>query len=863
MPFTPQIPSINPGDPWTAALYNKLVDDLEIFLDGIEADPDLSVEIELTKSRQHLDGGNNALHSFRRYFGRFAEPQTQVRDAVGFGADPTGVTFANVFINQAIASLPTEGGIVYLPPGTYAIGGPIEMTDTGDVNNVILLGSGPSTVLRQANTQNVTSIVDFEGGTGCVLANLRIEGNSAQNTSVATNGVDYRNTTRCMLMNVVINDVRGYGVIMGQEVGDGSDPATGQLVVNCRISNCGLDGIYQDTDLAGSVGQWMVIRNYVHDCTGYGIILARSSGEGIARRNHCYRNGQSGIAINFRDLGVQVDSTNIISGNVCYENTLHGIQVGSNDQLTKQAVVAGNLCHDNGGDGLRLTGAEDYTGCNFSTNVCYRNGGSGIRIEGGLGGEGLVGIYAFTGFEEGGLEEFFSNQPGGTGTVEVQNLTVKSGTYAMRIVCTTTQTGRLALVLSDPDGTQAAARVPGGIGRMSFYFRIGTAPTSGSEEFAELAGGIGSTPAAYLRINDALQIELWRQGPVSPALVETGTTTLSIDTWYRIDFGLTGTDTGTATANVYIDLEPEIVDASVTMTSSFDIGAALIGKRTNRNGNTVVYYFDDVTFGDVFAGEGHRVFAAVPVDTEILPDASPYTGDHQDIDETPISDADFMTLNDIGTDEARTVRMNLQDTSDIGEVGVKIDGVKMTQRWWRTGGTASVFVNAVLGDEVSDDMSPWTTSPATRVLFYRNYLGEPWTTEIFDGLIVGWDNSNLTPTFSEHRISSLKVHVLYGDSFPTGDASTVIFRGNVCFDNGADGISYEDLGGTKELTTFFGNVAFDTRPTSDATQDRGIYLSEHAQNFVVLGNSMDQNLTKDLLDEGTDNDISHNQEGTL
>lgn len=848
MPFDPTDDPIGDNQQIDlAALINQLMTDLRTHLESIPA-TELPAPLVLDRSRQDVDGGYNTIHDFAQWLGTGAN-NVHIRDVGAY----SGAVAQDAAFQAAIDIGP---GVVIFPPGSYRIADTLDMTGK---TNVLLLGFGPASVLTLGNAGDA-AMIDFEGSTGCGIIGMRLDGRSAVQTTGVYSGIDARNCSGFTVANCIVEDIMGYGIRVGQNASVAEDFSSRIQVIGNRVWDCTDTGIFceiQDSTPHSSFSPMEVSYNEVYSNGGDGIqAVPNETGMQVAF-NNVHDNAGSGIVV--YDIPEALTECNTsIHGNVCKSNDLHGIRIGSNLINTVKATIYSNICESNGGDGVRLTGSADVVGLTVNSNLLHDNLGHGINFEGGLDGEGLVGIYAFTGFEEGGTEEFLTNQPGGTGTVAHVITPVKNGAYAIRLIGSVADTARVALVLSNSDGEQGG-QIPGGIGRMTFYFRIAVAPAASSEEFAELAFAIGSQPAAFLRLNSARQIELWRQGAVNPALVATGTTVLALDTWYRIDFGLTGTDTGTATCNVLIDNVPEHTNVSVTMTGSFNIGAAIVGKRTNRNSQSVEYFFDDVTFGDVFAGSNHRVFVAVPVDTAFDPDGTPYTGTHADIDEVPISDADFMTLNDTGTDESREVRFNIQDTADIGEVGVKIDGVKMTQRWWRTGGTQSVVTTAVLGEELSGDMGPWTTTPATRILFYRNYLGAAWTNDIFDALLVGWNNGNLTPTFSEHRISSLKVHVLYGEAFPSGDGLAMAFYGNVIYNNTGAGINFESLGDIKTSSVLAANVVYNNAVAAP-TQLTGIELSAMTEKFALIGNIIAGHPTANISNSGSAHDISHNVE---
>lgn len=113
----------------------------------------------------------NSLNSF--YF--------NVKDT-GFGAKGDGVTDDTTAIQAAInAANSASGGTVFFPVGTYLVSG---LTLPG--NNISLVGTGWSSIIKLKNTSNVYAIVfsnGTNGVTGGKIADLKIDGNNANQTA--------------------------------------------------------------------------------------------------------------------------------------------------------------------------------------------------------------------------------------------------------------------------------------------------------------------------------------------------------------------------------------------------------------------------------------------------------------------------------------------------------------------------------------------------------------------------------------------------------------------------------------------------------------------------------------------------------
>ncbi len=146
-------------------------------------------------------------------------------DVRAFGAKGDGITDDSSAIQDAIDSLAPSGGTVYIPKGTFVVNSFIRLS----MSNVILEGSGKSTVLKLGNNRNHPVIVigDYsaENPTYIVsnveVRNLAIDGNKAEQSSeydaeygyLRNNGITLRRAEFCSVENVHISSCRSGGVV--------------------------------------------------------------------------------------------------------------------------------------------------------------------------------------------------------------------------------------------------------------------------------------------------------------------------------------------------------------------------------------------------------------------------------------------------------------------------------------------------------------------------------------------------------------------------------------------------------------------------------------------------------------------------
>ncbi|WP_395736412.1 right-handed parallel beta-helix repeat-containing protein [Prosthecobacter sp.] len=115
-------------------------------------------------------------------------------------------------INKALAALQKTGGEVVLASGTYVISSPVIIHS----DNITLRGAGPSTLLRLASRANCPVVVIGDEANaprhtvrGVCVADLRIDGNRAQQQGECWNGVcDTGPSTAIRSSGVVIRRAR-------------------------------------------------------------------------------------------------------------------------------------------------------------------------------------------------------------------------------------------------------------------------------------------------------------------------------------------------------------------------------------------------------------------------------------------------------------------------------------------------------------------------------------------------------------------------------------------------------------------------------------------------------------------------------
>ncbi len=273
------------------------------------------------------------------------------------GADfvTNSCTSAQTAINNAIAALPAGGGTVYLMEGTYIVDGAITLP-----TNVTLTGAGKTTILKLKDGINANiKLIDAGSGTAKVVSNLKLDGNSSNNSSGAQTGVNFGSigstTTPGMTVdNLDIENFRNEAII-------GTTGARAVITNNFLVANGGGGSIYLN-----GINSSVVSNNVVQTTTG--------SAPGIFTRGDGSQVTDNRIT---NAAGAGIDDSgkgDTISGNTITTTGSDGIVFGAYNNY----IVTNNTISTSGRDGIRIN--ISATNSLVSGNTITNSASNGINV---------------------------------------------------------------------------------------------------------------------------------------------------------------------------------------------------------------------------------------------------------------------------------------------------------------------------------------------------------------------------------------------------------------------------------------------------------------------------------------------------
>lgn len=312
-------------------------------------------------------------------------------------------------------------------------------------------------------------------------------------------------------------------------------------------------------------------------------------------------------------------------------------------------------------------------------------------------------VLNFTGFESDNSDEAQS----GTGTFSYVTSPVHAGTYALKVNPTTSAVGNVRIAKMSAAGVPTTTMAVADL-YQSFYFYLDTAPATLNEEILVVLS-TSSTQKASVRVDSNKNLSVYTS---SDALSATGTTVLSLSTWYRIDFH-TATGSGNQPYELRINGTSEL---SGTMSQGTNNnGSVRLGKSTNQNSKSVVYYYDDWSADDTAYPNAQTTIALIPSGDGTTQQWTLGTNasNYLEVDEIPTDgDTTYIAKGAINTQIAL---VNFTDTGAAGITGT-VNALKLYISTRDSVGTAASFAR-ISSNAVTADTSSTATGTSYIPLF--------------------------------------------------------------------------------------------------------------------------------------------------
>ena len=208
------------------------------------------------------------------------------------------------------------------------------------------------------------------------------------------------------------------------------------------------------------------------------------------------------------------------------------------------------------------------------------------------------------------------------------------------------------------------------------YLRISTAPSS-EIKIIELYSS-GAVSRAYIKMTTSRTLKLYDD---SDTQIGSASSTLNLNTWYRVEIMIDSASAGSAELTLKIDGSNSATTSTGTLGTYNNLSIGILESAT------ADLYWDDIAINeedtsnkDNWPGEGSIVY--------LRPNANgtdtTWTGDYTAVDETtPNDDTDYIYCSGIGNVED----YGYQNSSDVGIVST--DSIKLVEAWIRTGASSS------------------------------------------------------------------------------------------------------------------------------------------------------------------------------
>lgn len=270
----------------------------------------------------------------------------------------------DIIINEAIDTLPTDGGRILLLEGTYNISSSINVNNS----NIEIEGQGKGTILKLSDGSN-TSIITITGISSYIyfnkIKNLCIDGNKANQTGTGHGIYLDKWASLCEIEGIYIYNCYTHGIFLNATkstglIGPGVTPASeGDACYHCRITRCtvGFSGTH---NIFGFLSEALVIDTcFTFNPGGDGIYLRDANSSKISN-TWVNQLSNTGYGIHFyqtsschiNNIGMNWGISNIYLETNSHNNVFQGVQAeGDGNALT---LSAGNY--------------NQFSGCKFNSS---------------------------------------------------------------------------------------------------------------------------------------------------------------------------------------------------------------------------------------------------------------------------------------------------------------------------------------------------------------------------------------------------------------------------------------------------------------------------------------------------------------
>jgi hypothetical protein len=273
-----------------------------------------------------------------------------------YGAKGDGTTDDKASIQAAIDAAATNGGgVVYIPPGVYAISNQIlvpsyvSVTGAGKYSTTLypIVGFPSGRDIIHTGPSDVLNYSDVGGGYGISISRMKLDGTNTSGVSygIAAFGVDF-----FVAEDLYISSTSSHGIIVEGRT-DGTAMMKAPTIYNCYFYNCGRTG-GSDTIGGGRNTDARYIFNTFEKCNGTAIDnvwVSRALWQGNRSINNTVT-GSGGMWSDFTMTDSQIVNNYIHNGTIHIFGSLVGVAAGSPNNI----LIGWNELDSPSGDGAIL-----------------------------------------------------------------------------------------------------------------------------------------------------------------------------------------------------------------------------------------------------------------------------------------------------------------------------------------------------------------------------------------------------------------------------------------------------------------------------------------------------------------------------
>lgn len=286
-----------------------------------------------------------------------------------YGAAGNGTTDDTTAINAAITAANATGGVVFLPPGTYKISSPLNLSTA----NVSLKGAGASSIIQPSASFAGSNIVNITANY-CGVTDLQIAyANTSYASNPAADGIQLTGAQNILIQNVILLYINGWAVQSSATAGVRNKwTKFDNIFSSLCAKGIHIVGVAANNNAAHVLAHCILDQVATGSSNGDGYLI-EDCYDIECSNLECNLTAGSGAAFHIKGRCSSIHLVNFVGGCDTPTSTGPAVLIESGTNGNPSQIELTNSIFETGSIGISITTGSEITisGCRLETNATH------------------------------------------------------------------------------------------------------------------------------------------------------------------------------------------------------------------------------------------------------------------------------------------------------------------------------------------------------------------------------------------------------------------------------------------------------------------------------------------------------------